>query len=55
MHIALSTDIWISIATQAYITVTVNFILPNQEMNMFLLQMMYFPENHTLLKIFQRS
>jgi len=28
-HIALSTDIWTSIATQAYITVTVHFISPD--------------------------
>ena len=29
MHIALSTDIWTSIATQAYITATTHFISTN--------------------------
>ena len=45
-HIALSTDIWTSIATQAYITVTAHFISPDWELNTFLLQTMSFPENH---------
>ena len=39
----LSTDIWTSIATQAYITVSAHFISP---LNTLLLQMMSFPENH---------
>ena len=28
-HVALSTDIWTSIATRAYIAVTIHYILPN--------------------------
>ena len=45
-HVALSTDIWTSIATQAYITVTIHYVSPNWELNTFLLQTIEFPENH---------
>ena len=33
MHIALSTNIWTSIAIQAYITITAHYISPNWELN----------------------
>ena len=55
MHIALSTDIWTSIATQAYITVTAHFISPNWELNTFLLQTASFPENHTAENIAEKN
>lgn len=54
MHIALSTDIWTSIATQAYITVTAHFISPSWELNTFLLQTASFPENHTAENIAEK-
>ena len=54
-HIALSTDIWTSIATQAYITVTAHFISPSWELNTFLLQTASFPENHTAEIIAEKS
>ena len=54
LHIALSTDIWTSIATQAYITVIAHFISPNWELNIFLLQAMYFLENHTAENISEK-
>jgi len=53
-HIALSTDIWTSIATQAYITVTAHFISPDWELKTFVLQTMSFPENHTAENIAEK-
>ena len=47
MHIALTTDIWTSVLTQSYITVTAHFILLNWELKTCLLQTTNFPENHT--------
>jgi len=46
-HIALSTDIWTSTATQAYITVTAHFISPDWVLKTFVLQTISFPKNHT--------
>ena len=54
MHIALSTDIWTSIATQAYITATTHFISTKWELNTFLLQTASFPENHTAENIAEK-
>ena len=51
-HIALSTDIWTSIATQAYITVTAHS--QNWELNTFLLQTMSFLENHNAENISEK-
>ena len=53
-NIALSTDIWTSIATQVYITVAAHFISPNWELNTFLLQTVNFPENHTAENISEK-
>ena len=53
-NIALSTDIWTSIATQAYITVAAHFISPDWELNTFLLQTINFPENHTAENISEK-
>ena len=46
-HIALTTDIWTSVATQSYITVTAHFVSSNWELRTYLLQTMNFPESHT--------
>ena len=54
MHIALSTDIWTSIATQAYITATTHYISTNRELNTFLLQTASFLENHTTENIAEK-
>ena len=53
-HIALSTDIWTSIATQVYITVTAHFISPDWKLNTFLLQTLSFPGNHNAGKIAEK-
>ena len=50
-HIALTTDIWTSVATQAYITVTAHFVSSTWELKTCLLQTMNFPENHTAQNI----
>ena len=50
-HIALSTDIWTSIATQAYITVTAHFISSDWELNTFLLLF----QKTIMLKISQKK
>ena len=47
MYIALTTDIWTSVAMQSYITVTAHFILSNWELKTCLLQTTNFPENRT--------
>ena len=47
MYIALTTDIWTSVATQSYITVTAHFISSNWELKTCLLQTTNFPKNHT--------
>lgn len=53
-HIALTTDIWTSVATQSYITVTAHFISSNWELKTCLLQTANFPENHTADNIFEK-
>ena len=50
-HIALTTDIWTSVATQAYITVTAHFVSSNWKLRTYLLQTMTFPESHTAKEI----
>ena len=47
MNITLTTDIWTSVATQSYITVTAHFISSSWELKTCLLQTTNFPENHT--------
>ena len=47
MHIALTTDIWTSVATRSYITVTAHFVSSSWELKTCLLQTTNFPENHT--------
>ena len=53
-NIALSTDIWTSIATQVYITVVAHFISPNWELNTFCFKQLIF-QKITLLKIFLKK
>jgi len=51
---SMSTDIWTSIAAQAYITVTAHFILPDWVLKTFVLQTMSFPENHVAENIAEK-
>ena len=53
-HIALTTDIWTSVATQSYITVTAHFISSNWDLKTCLLQTANFPENHTADNIYEK-
>ena len=46
-HIALTTDIWTSVATQVYITVTAHFVSSNWKLRTYLLQTITSPESHT--------
>ena len=48
MHIAVTMDIWTSVATPSYITVTAYFISSNWELKICLLQPTSFPENPQL-------
>lgn len=45
--VALSTDIWTSMATEAYITVTAHYISTNWELFSFVLETKSFPERHS--------
>ena len=45
--IALTTDIWTSSATEAYLTVTVHYLSPTWDMHTFVLATQVFPEHHT--------
>ena len=53
-HIALTTDIWTSIATQAYITITAHFVSLDWDLKTFVLQTICFPEDHTAEKISEK-
>jgi len=44
---ALTTDIWTSIATEAYMTVTCHYIDQNLQLQNFVLETLAFPERHT--------
>ena len=45
--IALTTDIWTSSATEAYLTVTAHYLSPTWDMCSFVLATQTFPEHHT--------
>ena len=49
--ITLTTDIWTSIATESYITVTAHYIDDNWELQAFVLETMPFPDRHTGINI----
>ena len=44
---ALTMDIWTSMAIQAYMTVTAHYIDPNWKLQNFVLEIFSFPEKHT--------
>ena len=46
-YIALTSDIWTSLATQSYISATAHFVTSEWELSSCVLQMMHFPESHT--------
>jgi len=51
--VGLTTDIWTSIATDAYITVSCHYISPEWEMRSFVLATKEFPERRTAIEIAQ--
>ena len=51
---ALTTNIWTSIATEACMTVTAHYIDPNWKLQNFLLETLSFPERHTAVNIAQK-
>ena len=51
---ALTTDIWTSMATEAYMTVTAHYIDPNWKLQNFVLGTLSFPERHTGVNIAQK-
>ena len=51
---ALTTDIWTSMATQAYMTVTAHYIDPNFKLQNFVLETLPFPERHTGVNIAEK-
>ena len=51
---ALTTDIWTSMATEAYMTVTAHCIDPNWKLQNFVLETLSFPERHTGVNIAQK-
>ena len=51
---ALTTDIWTSMTTEAYMTVTCHFIDPNLKLQNFVLETIRFPERHTGVNIAEK-
>ena len=47
LSMALTTDIWTSMATEAYMTVIGHYIDPNCKLQNFVLETLSFPERHT--------
>ena len=54
LSIALTTDIWTSMATEAYMTVTGHYIDPNLKLQNFVLETLPFPERHTGVNIAEK-
>ena len=52
--VALTTDIWTSVAVEAYMTVTAHYIDPNWVMQAFALETFAFPERHTGVNIAEK-
>lgn len=48
---SLTTDIWSSCATEAFVTLTVHYLSDEWEMNSFVLETSGFPERHTAINI----
>lgn len=46
-YIALTSDVWTSLATQSYISATTHFVTSEWELNSCVLQTLHFPESHT--------
>ena len=46
-YIALTSDVWTSLATHSYISATAHFITPEWELSSCVLQTLHFPESHT--------
>ena len=53
-HVALTTDIWTSRATQAYLTITAHFITAEWKMGSAVLQTQEMPERHTGVHISEK-
>ena len=53
-HIALTSDIWTSLATQSYISATAHFITSEWELNSCVLQTLHFPDSHTGVHISEK-
>ena len=54
-YVVLTSDIWTSLAGQSYISTTAYFTSPNWELNICMLQTLYFPESHTGVLIFEKN
>ena len=54
VFISLTTDLWTSIATESYITVTAHYIDNNWVLQAFVLETLPFPERHTGINIAQK-
>ena len=52
--VALTMDIWTSMATEAYMTVTAPYLDPNWKLQNFVLETLSFPERHTGVNIAQK-
>ena len=52
--IALTSDIWTSMATEAYMTVTAHYIDPNWKLQNFVFETLSLPERHTGVNIAEK-
>ena len=52
--IALTTEIWTSMATEAYMTVNTHYIDPSWKLQSFVLESLSFPERHTGVNIAEK-
>ena len=53
-YIALTSDVWTSLATQSYISATAHFITSEWELSSCVLQTLHFPESHTGVHISEK-
>ena len=54
LSMALTTDIWTSMATEEYMTVTAHYIDPNLKLQNFVLETLPFPERHTGVNVAEK-
>ena len=54
LSMALTTNIWTSMATEAYMTVTAHYIDPNLKLQNFVLETFPFPERHTDVNVAEK-